>query len=63
MSFRNNGHKRDPKKIFSAAFLIIVGILCLIVGPTSHFSNTMSIAVGVAMLFLGIIMFKNSNEM
>ena len=63
MSFRNNGHKREPKYVFSAVFLFVVGISCLFLAATSHFSTNWSVVVGIIMLFLGIIMFKNSNEM
>ena len=63
MSFRNNGHKRNPKYIFSAIFLFIVGILCLMMSASSHFSTTWSVIVGLVMLFLGVIMFKNANEL
>jgi|GEM_PF-2493397 hypothetical protein len=63
MSFRNNGHKREPKYIFSAAFLIIVGILSLLLASSSRLSTFWGVVVGIVMLFLGIIMFKNSNEM
>ncbi|MGX8684205.1 MAG: hypothetical protein ACSW78_02905 [Lachnospiraceae bacterium] len=63
MSFKNNGHKRDPRYVFSALFLIFVGISCLLLAVGSHFSTTWSVIVGIVMLFLGVIMFKNSNEM
>ncbi len=62
MSFRNNGRRRDPKYIFSALFLIVVGIICVMIAAQSHFSTTWSIIVGLVMIFLGILMFKNANE-
>ena len=63
MSFRNNGHKRNPRYIFSAVFLLIVGISCLLLSATSNLKPSWGVLVGVVMLFLGVIMFKNSNEM
>lgn len=62
MSFRNNGRRRDPKFIFSAVFLIVVGVICVMIAAQSHFSTTWSIIVGLVMIFLGILMFKNANE-
>ena len=63
MSFRNNGRKRNPKYIFSALFLVIVGVICLMISAQSHFSTTWSIIVGLVMIFLGVLMFKNANEL
>lgn len=63
MSFRNNGRKRSPKYIFSALFLAVVGILCLLLAAQSHFSTTWSVIVGLVMIFLGVLMFKNANEL
>ena len=63
MSFRNNGQKRNPKYIFSAIFLLIVGLLCIYFAAQSHFSTTWSVIVGLVMIFLSAIMFKNANEL
>ena len=63
MSFRNNGRKRDPKYIFSSVFLIVVGLISLSIAAQSHFSTTWSVIVGLITVFLGILMFKNSNEL
>ena len=63
MSFRNNGYKRKPKYIFSSVFMIVVGIICIMISAQSHFSTTWSIIVGAVMIFLGILMFKNANEL
>ena len=62
MSFRNNGRKRSPRYIFSALFLVVVGLICIAISAQSHFSTTWSIIVGLVMIFLGILMFKNANE-
>ncbi|MBR0127396.1 MAG: hypothetical protein IJL99_03960 [Firmicutes bacterium] len=62
MSFRNNGHKRDPKYLVSSIFMLIIGLLCLYWAAESHFSTTWSLVVGAIVTFLAILMFKNANE-
>ena len=62
MSFRNNGRKRDPKFLLSGLFMIIIGALCVGAAAASHFSTTWSVIVGLVIIFLGILMFKNANE-
>ena len=63
MSFRNNGRKRDPKYIFSAVFLLIVGVISLLIAAQSYLNTTWSVIVGVITIFLAILMFKNANEL
>ena len=63
MSFRNNGRRRDPKYVFGAVFMIVIGILCILLAAASHFSTTWSVIVGAVITFLGILMFKNANEL
>lgn len=63
MSFRNNGRRRDPKYLFGSIFMIIVGLLCLFTAASTHFSTTWSLIVGVVITFLGLLMFKNANEL
>ena len=63
MSFRNNGRKRNPKYIFSSIFLFVVGIICVLIAAQSHFSTTWSVIVGLVMIFLGVLMLKNANEL
>ena len=63
MSFRNNGRRREPKYVFGAIFMIVIGLLCLFLAAQSHFSTTWSMIVGIVITFLGILMFKNSNEL
>ena len=63
MSFRNNGRKREPKYVFGAIFMIVIGLLCLFLAAQSHFSTTWSMIVGIVVTFLGILMFKNANEL
>lgn len=63
MSFRNNGRKRDPKYLFGSIFMIVVGILSLSMAAASHFSTTWSVIVGLIITLLGILMFKNANEL
>ena len=43
--------------------MIVVGIICIMISAQSHFSTTWSIIVGAVMIFLGILMFKNANEL
>lgn len=62
MSFRNNGRKRDPKYILSSVFMIVVGALCLAMTMASDWSRVWDV-VGIVVMFLGIIMFKNANEL
>ena len=63
MSFRNNGRRRSPKYIFSSLFLVIVGLICVAIAAQSHFSTTWSVIVGLVLIFLGILMFNNANEL
>ena len=63
MSFRNNGRRREPKYVFGAIFMVVIGLLCLLLAAQSHFSTTWSMIVGVVVTFLGILMFKNANEL
>lgn len=62
MSFRNNGRKRNPRYVLSAAFMLLVGIVSIIMTRTAGWSNYWDI-VGIVVIFLAIIMFKNSNEL
>ena len=63
MSFRSNGRKRSPRYIFSSLFLLIVGVICILISAQSHFSTTWSVIVGLVMIFLAVLMFKNANEL
>lgn len=62
MSFRNNGRKRDPKFLLSSIFLFCIGLLCLLFSASTTFKSSWNVPIGIIILFLGIIMFKNANE-
>lgn len=62
MSFKNNGHKRDPRYLASSIFMLVVGILCLFSSAGIVFKSSWGLPVGAIITFLGIIMFKNANE-
>ncbi len=62
MSFRGNGRKRNPRYILSAAFLVFAGIIALIMTHTANLKAYWD-SVGIVVIFLGILMFKNANEL
>ena len=62
MSFKNNGHKREPKYVFGSIFMIIVGGLCLAMTMASDWARIWDV-VGIIVMLLGILMFKNANEL
>ena len=62
MSFRNNGRKRNPKYVLSALFMLLVGIIVIILAQTSAWGFHWNV-IGAIVIFLGIIMFKNANEL
>ena len=62
MSFKSNGHKRDPKYILSSIFMVCVGGLCLAMTMASDWSRIWDV-VSIIVMLLGILMFKNANEL
>lgn len=62
MSFRGNGRKRNPKYILSSLFMALVGVISIIMTRTAGWSSYWDI-VGIVVLFLAVIMFKNANEL
>lgn len=62
MSFRRNGRKRNPKYILSAIFMVIVGAVCLSMTMVSDWARYWDV-IGIIVIFLGVLMFKNANEL
>ncbi len=62
MSFRNNGRKRNPRYILSSLFMLLVGIVVIVLAQTSDWGFHWNVIGGIV-IFLGIIMFKNANEL
>ena len=61
MSFRNNGQKRDIKRVLSALFIFFVGIVCLVITVRNDFKFSW-ILITAAVFFLSFSMFRSSNE-
>ncbi len=61
MSFRNNGQKRDFKRVLSALFLLFVGLVCLFIARSQGYKLSWIVISG-AIIFLAFAMFRSSNE-
>ena len=61
MTIRNNGSRRDPKRILSALFLLAVGLLCLYFAFHTGFSWTWFV-IAIVVLYLAFAMFRSANE-
>ena len=61
MTIRNNGSKRDPKRILSALFLLFVAIICTVITVKQGFRLSW-IVISAAVYFLAFAMFRSANE-
>ncbi|MBQ9014540.1 MAG: hypothetical protein IJ109_00335 [Firmicutes bacterium] len=61
MTIRNNGQRRDPKRILSALFLLVVALICLYFTFNNGFRWSW-LVISVALLYLSFAMFRSSNE-
>lgn len=61
MTIRNNGQKRDTKRILSSIFLLIVALLCFYL-TFRHGFNFVWLIISLAMLYLSFAMFRSANE-
>ena len=61
MTIRNNGQKRDPKRLLSALFLLFVAVICFILTFKNGFRLSW-LVISLAVLYLAFAMFKSSNE-
>lgn len=61
MTIRNNGQKRDPKRILSALFLLFVGLACLYITFRKGFDFSWCL-ISAAIFFLAFAMFRSANE-
>lgn len=61
MSFRKNGRKRDMKYVFGSLFLLLVGLVCMLMAARDGWAIAW-VLTGLAVIYFGIVMFKNSNE-
>ncbi len=61
MTIRNNGQKRDTKRILSSLFLLIIGLICLYISFKDGLRFSW-LVISAAVLFLSVRMFASSNE-
>ncbi|MBQ6370642.1 MAG: hypothetical protein IJJ21_03560 [Firmicutes bacterium] len=61
MTIRNNGQKRDVKRVLSALFLLVVGLVCLVIAYRNDWKWSWDI-ISIAILYLSFAMFRSSNE-
>ncbi len=61
MTIKNNGQRRDPKRILSSLFLLLVGLLCLFFTFRNGFRFAWLI-ISLAVLYLSFAMFRSANE-
>ncbi len=61
MTIRNNGQKRDSKRILSSIFLLLIGLVCLYIAISSSKSWAWYV-ISAAILYLAFAMFRSSNE-
>lgn len=61
MTIRNNGQKRDTRRVLSSVFLLIVGLLCLYFTFNNGFRWAW-LMISAAVLYLSFAMFRSSNE-
>lgn len=61
MSIRNNGTKRDPKRVLSALFLLFVAIVCSVI-TVKHDFKISWVIISLAVYFLAFTMFRSANE-
>lgn len=62
MSFRRNGRKRDPKYVLGSLFMVGVGAICLTMTIASDWARLWDV-IGIIIIFFGVLMFKNANEL
>lgn len=61
MTIKSNGSKRDPKRILSSLFLLLVAILCFYFTFRDDFKFAWLI-ISLAVLYLSFAMFRSANE-
>ena len=61
MTIRNNGHKRDTRRVLSSLFLLIVGLLCLFFTFHNGFRWAW-LLISIAIFYLSFAMFRSANE-
>ncbi|MDD4201117.1 MAG: hypothetical protein PHS19_07015 [Eubacteriales bacterium] len=63
MSFKNNGHKRDPRFLAGALGMLFVAALLFYLAFTGSGLSSWEGITGIIILLLSILMIKNANEM
>ena len=61
MTIRNNGSRRDPRRILSALFMFAVALLCLYFTFHNGFKWAWLI-ISLALFYLSFAMFRSANE-
>ena len=61
MTIRNNGSKRDPKRILSSLFLLLVALVCFYFTFRNGFRFSW-LVISCAVLYLSFAMFRSANE-
>ena len=62
MSFKRNGHKRDPKLVLGGIFMVFIGLILIGFAAFGTWAK-LWYGIGAIIIFLGVISFKNANEM
>lgn len=63
MSFKNNGYKRDPRFIAGGIGMLFVGVILMLLAFADAGPSSWKGITSVIILFLGVLMIKNANEM
>ena len=61
MSIRNNGTKRDSKRLLGSVFLLFIGLSCMYLTFRNGFRFSWLI-ISLAVFYLSFAMFRSSNE-
>lgn len=63
MSFKNNGHKRDARFLAGGIGMLFVGAILLLMAFADAGLSSWKGITSIIILFLGVLMVKNANEM
>lgn len=61
MTIRNNGQKRDTKRLLSSVFLFIIALVCLYITGKNGWKWSWDM-ITAALFYLAIAMFRSANE-
>ncbi len=61
MTIRNNGQKRDTKRVLSSLFLLLIALICLYITARNGWKWSWDM-ITAALFYLSIAMFRSANE-